>query len=239
MPDFYKADFFVLRSPLLPFRTTVEFYERIRAHGNATLALQSIFGADLVREALYIASQPLFDDTLDLFRNKVDNAKDRNKIEKALFQYLIRMSTRSTPFGLFAMCTLGTMSDHTDILLDANNLIYRHLRLDMDYLCDFSRHVEKLPGIRQQLLYKKNDSPSRFKRFVGYTVMYDPNVDVVKWSEINFQPFGYLLAHDSVPPNDIMVDITSWSACDYDVVYKMNINTCYLEVDNLIPGTYK
>jgi hypothetical protein len=81
-----------------------------------------------------------------------------------------------------------------------------------------------------------NASP--FKRMIGYSVIYDPILGVQKWSEINFQPFGYFLTEESKPGNENMVDITRWAAIPYDKVLKVDMTTPYLKVSTMIIGTY-
>ena len=106
-----------------------------------------------------------------------------------------------------------------------------HLR-DNHHLRAFllDKELQKFPEEFRVYLYS-NASP--FKRLAGYTLMYVPTVGVVKWSEINFQPFGYFLTENSSPPNQYMIDITSWSEKPYDSRHKISMRTYYLGVNNL------
>ena len=54
------------------------------------------------------------------------------KIETSLVKYISRMSTRCTPFGLFATCSIGKIDETTQF--DITNDVGRCTRLDMYYL---------------------------------------------------------------------------------------------------------
>ena len=73
------------------------------------------------------------------------------------------MSTRCTPFGLFASCSLGNISTCTNIVLD-NNYI-RKTRLDMLYLCEL---ISKMTPCISNLRYFPNLSLYKEKRYYRY-----------------------------------------------------------------------
>jgi hypothetical protein len=74
---------------------------------------------------------------------------------------------------------------------------------------------------------------------MGYSVVYNPILGVQKWSEINFQPFGYLLSEDSKPAHEHMCDITNFGKINYDKELSVEISTPYLNVESPWIGTYK
>lgn len=95
------------------------------------------------------------------------------------------------------------------------------------------------PGQYKLFIYS-NASP--LKRMLGYMhVAEATNLEfgIQKWSEINFKPFGYLLADDSRAPHEWMVDITSWHKIPYDASCKLKMTTAYLKVSSPIIGTYE
>lgn len=79
---------------------------------------------------------------------------------------------------------------------------------------------------------------SSVKRMIGHSVVFDLVLGIQKWSEINFQPFGYLLAESSVPAHPLMKDITDFSTCSYDVDYRVRLKTVYLKVSSMNIGLY-
>ena len=66
------------------------------------------------------------------------------------------MSTRCTPFGLFATCSIGEIGDKTEIILDDH--IKKHMRLDMHYLCTLSQTLSQLSDIKNKINYFPNTS---------------------------------------------------------------------------------
>lgn len=79
---------------------------------------------------------------------------------------------------------------------------------------------------------------SPLKRMIGYSIVSDPKLGVQKWSEINFQPFGYLLTEDSIPAHKHMCDISRFANFKYDQELSVEITTAYLKVGSPLIGTY-
>jgi hypothetical protein len=73
---------------------------------------------------------------------------------------------------------------------------------------------------------------------MGYSVVYTELYGIQKWSEINFQPFGYLLAEDSMSAHRDMLDITSFGQYKYDEEVKIKMTTRYLNVTSPFIGKY-
>lgn len=114
---------------------------------------------------------------------------------------------------------------------------------------DKSGHLQSVNGLRDFILNKESkenpkslkiylySNQSPHKRMFGYSIVYAEG-QIQKWSEINFQPFGYLLAEDSEPAHRDMVDITSF--CDYPFAeeVKLDLRTRYLPIKSPFIGTY-
>lgn len=148
MKFYYRVwDDFVLRTPLLPFSSPSRKIE--------------ILSSPLFREALEVASPDLFDATKNSLMEVVDHRSDKKQQDRqdfALLKYLSRASTRCTPFGLFAGCTVGQIGAESKIILNTPDCYQRCTRLDMQYLCSLIQHLEKIPTIRKQLHFYPNDS---------------------------------------------------------------------------------
>lgn len=79
---------------------------------------------------------------------------------------------------------------------------------------------------------------SRIHRFHGYHVTSTGSGEIHQWCEINFKPFGFLLAIDSGPAHSEMVSINSFSKFSYNEEKTLSIVSYYLSVKTGIPGIY-
>lgn len=117
----------------------------------------------LVKLALLVGGGHLLD-ALD--ERGHPNADARGK----LLRYQIRMSTRPTPYGIFAGVALGTFGTSTTITLDEERAI-RRSRPDMEWLLSFVGAMEARPDIRRQLTVAAH--PALFARS-GRVFLSDP-----------------------------------------------------------------
>ncbi|MFN8011280.1 MAG: lantibiotic dehydratase [Holophagaceae bacterium] len=109
-----------------------------------------------VREAVFLAS-PDLDEALAHWFADPEGEKGA-RAEKALVRYVARMAGRSTPFGLFAGCSLGRVGDATRLETAPHGAYVRHTRLDMDYLCTLTETFAKDAALALDLVWKPNSS---------------------------------------------------------------------------------
>src|SRR5688572_30343102 len=153
-------DSFVVRNPLFP----VDLFFNWKAEGNSgtkeflTNYLRNFYLQPIAQEALYIGSPDLYEQMLLWLDNKIEKPDKKEKTELSLVKYMIRMCTRCTPYGLFASCTSGKISETTLIELSGTNFLQRKGRLDMDYMCEVHTHLLKQKEISDQLLFFPNTS---------------------------------------------------------------------------------
>ena len=165
------ADFFVIRTPLLPF-SVLETGPALSlpTFGSTVARARQQLGEFLerpdVREALWLASPSLWE-TVDLWRSEPDTKRGQ-KVERALVRYVYRMAARPTPFGLFAGLTVGRRGKRTELRLEGSARYQRHTRLDMDYLTGLMRACEADAAIRRDCTYRPNSSIS----MVGESLRY-------------------------------------------------------------------
>lgn len=168
---FVASDFFVLRTPLLPFDALTSWSEGLEAPGATPDAREAALQRDrqrlrtrlrqwvedpLIREALFIAS-PALVESLHYWQEKPDSEQGL-KVERTLVRYFARMSGRSTPFGLFAGLSVGRTGAVTRLHLSPREELRRHTRLDMDYVCALVEKVQQEPAVRSALRYVPNSS---------------------------------------------------------------------------------
>lgn len=126
-------DWFVIRAPLLALDE--------RPTGPPSAALPA---DPRVRRALAVGAA-------DLLRAlETRPVQGHARLARKLARYLIRMSSRPTPYGLFAGVALGRWDDHSDVELAASAPVLRS-RPDMGRLFDLVAAVEQLPQVRPHL----------------------------------------------------------------------------------------
>jgi hypothetical protein len=158
---------YVLRTPLFP----IAFYKNVLenySEEHLLLQLENLY----VREAIHLASPELLT-ALDKWKLNPSNVSDKKKqaLELSFLKYLTRMSTRCTPFGLFAGCTVGKITSVTNIILESPEMYSRHTQFDVQFwvvlLQEFARQKEVKPYLKyypNTSIYELGD----FYRFVEY-----------------------------------------------------------------------
>ncbi|MGH3938255.1 MAG: lantibiotic dehydratase [Pseudonocardiaceae bacterium] len=126
----------VIRAPLLPVRSYLDL--------DASFDVRDL--DPLVRRAISVASQTLAE-ALD--RDPRDRKASRAR-RSSVLRYLIRMSTRPTPFGLFGGVAIGDWGKHTDLRV-APTARPTRTRLDTGWLIRLVLAVEQDAAIRHQL----------------------------------------------------------------------------------------
>ncbi|TMM59137.1 hypothetical protein FEE95_06815 [Maribacter algarum] len=145
---------FVLRTPLLPF----EFYKTLTSKKEVTTnELKTACANPVIKEAIFLASPSLLFEMEKWLANDLDSDKEE-KLKHSLLKYITRMTTRCTPFGIFAGCATGTLEENTLIKLDSFTGNKRYTRLDMNYLVALSQDLAKNDSIKKQLLFYPNSS---------------------------------------------------------------------------------
>jgi thiopeptide-type bacteriocin biosynthesis protein len=143
--SFYFHENLLLRTPRLPFGLAVD-----------QELLKSYLADDSFMEAVYLASPALFHQCRLYQQGQLTEHKRIEKLFHSLGKYLLRMSYRSTPFGLFSGCSVvpwGTLPQPVVLAHDV-----RRTRLDMKFLCDLARTLAALPEVQAGLKYFPNSS---------------------------------------------------------------------------------
>lgn len=123
------------------------------------------------QEAIYLASPDLFNELQKYLTGMTTNANEKQRIELALYRYISRMSTRCTPFGLFAGCSMGDIIDGPSDVILKDTL--RNTRLDMHFLCVLSQELSKLSGrIKENIKYYPNTSLYKIGKKYRYVEYY-------------------------------------------------------------------
>ena len=152
---YHISNSYVLRAPLLPLNHIIGI---INNKNTNCIDLLPLFDNDIIKEAIFLASPDLYQRLLLWKNNEIKDSKEIEKLCISFFKYLLRMSSRCTPFGLFAGCSVGTFGDETKINLSGSEKFSRHTRLDMNYLCSLALDLAKIPEIKKGILFYPNSS---------------------------------------------------------------------------------
>jgi thiopeptide-type bacteriocin biosynthesis protein len=119
--------------------------------------VQSLFKDTFFKQALYIASPQLYKEWERIIHdnNTIDDKRD--KLNKSIIKYYVRISTRCTPFGLF--------SNYSNIKLDNNislktekSLYTKYFSIDLLFLYAVVNEINKIHPLRNLLKYAPNNS---------------------------------------------------------------------------------
>ena len=146
----YRAlDFVMLRAPLLP----IENYLALGEISACAAAASTLAPVDpRVRRALAIGSPSLFE-RLD---RTAPDAEKAPQLTAKLRRFLVRMSTRPTPFGTFAGVASIGWGGQTDVFL--SGAPRTRTRVDMGWLVQYVLSLERQVAIRNQLKWVANSA---------------------------------------------------------------------------------
>ncbi len=168
-PSCRTADFFVLRTPSLPVDVltspmTEEPVEGLGVARNLEASRERLHGTlrqlarnPAIREALALASPDLAT-RIDPWLEGLLVGGAAERVERALLRYLIRMSHRATPFGLFASVSTGRWKAASQLSVDSWSACRKAVRLDWGALEELLDRLARRPRTRAALRYRVNSS---------------------------------------------------------------------------------
>jgi len=145
---------FTLRTPYFPF----EFLEKLYESSVSIDKLKKIYKIPEVQEAVFLASPNLSNKMNQWLQGELDDKKKEKKLHYSLFKYIVRMSSRATPFGLFSGVSTGELSYKSEIMLSNTSCIKRHTRLDMNFLCLLTSNLTKKENVKRKIKFFPNSS---------------------------------------------------------------------------------
>lgn len=170
MKEYYNTfDTFCLRTPLFPF----SFYTDLTKKSYLSIDdFLKLLKNPILREAIYLASPELEMQLQKWEKGTVTEQKKIERLQYALLKYASRISTRCTPFGLFASCAAGNFDKTTNTEFEENQTHKRLTRFDMSFLSQMRMELLKDKKIRKHLLFYPNTSLysiSDHFRYMEYT----------------------------------------------------------------------
>jgi thiopeptide-type bacteriocin biosynthesis protein len=173
MPWFQSASFFLVRTPLLPAATFLQLTASQRAEeplSGCTISEQALrerreqcqqkllqrVQEPLIQQALAIASPSLLEGIVRLRPD--DDSRRTRRVFSRLLRYLIRMSTRSTPFGMFSGVAMGQFSTRSSLQLESPVLKSLRTRPDMSWVLALIQYIEQEPAFLPDLHVMTNQN---------------------------------------------------------------------------------
>lgn len=139
-PAYEPAGFALLRTPLQPVETLTSI---VQPDGDLLPRLRAWAADPLVEAALLVASESLHRRLAD--GPAAPSPRERQRLQSGLLRYLTRMTTRPTPFGLFAGVAAATIGVRCDVVLAAAQPRATQTRLDMAVLLGAVQRMEAKP----------------------------------------------------------------------------------------------
>jgi thiopeptide-type bacteriocin biosynthesis protein len=145
---YIPLDSVMVRAPLLPIQSYFDL-----ADDKRQLALLS---DPKIQQAIAVASPSLLG-AMERYQTSGLTERDADRMRAKLLRYQIRMSTRPTPFGLFAGVGIAKWGDTTDIKIKTT-CAKTQTRPDMAWLMKLVFEAESDPAIRKRLRFVANVS---------------------------------------------------------------------------------
>jgi hypothetical protein len=168
---FQSFNKFILRTPLYPL---VFLQELLKTEIDES-QLKRICNYPVIKEAIFLASPNLQSKIEKWLKGELTDEKELTNLPQAIYKYLARMSSRCTPFGLFAGNSIGETGNETNLSLSAINDYRRVTMLDMNYLCSLAQDLLNDKEIRKQTRFYPNNSIYQFGDKLRFTEYYYQN----------------------------------------------------------------
>src|SRR6185437_3148134 len=140
------------------FRTPIYSYTSLFEDNNKTKNLDDLvllrLSDPVFLEALYWSSPQLFEAVLKFRVGGMKGAKEK-KLMQTLKKYVIRASTRCTPYGIYAGTGIAGIGQKQE---NQNQVMERKVRIDMGFLLTLKSAIESDTSIYPHLLYSVNNS---------------------------------------------------------------------------------
>lgn len=214
---------YVLRTPLYPISDLFSFLDEIKDDDSV---FKKKFSESLIQEAIYVASPNLYVILKKWLDGELEDVKKIEKLKTSLLKYLTRMSTRCTPFGLYAGYSIGTFADENNVLISDNTNHRKYTKLDMFYLVSLTNNLIKNDKIKNSVRFYANSTiysyhnELRYIEYKYYGLKRSHEIVSVEKSEVldfllDFSKEGYLITEIANKLITKYPDVEYHEALDY------------------------
>jgi len=152
----HHLGFYLLRRPLKSIDQLTLFHQKVLTVPFEKVLHDWYIDDPLAQESIFVASPALYE-RFQLWLSG-EKLSETQKLLTTLYKYLIRASTRSTPYGLFSGCVLGEIGNKTGFETAWAENIERHTRIDFECLIAVKEWLVEQPVVQQQLKLYPNTS---------------------------------------------------------------------------------
>lgn len=205
--EYLCNDIFMIRVPTLPLRTFFDF--NASNYSALEYVSKDISLNHFIKESILISSKSLYQS----FINPSNSEKKIKNLNSGISNYMIRASTRPTPFGLLAGVGLGEFSNQTEIIIDQKEYI-KDVKVDTHLISHVIHEFQKDINVVSQLKVKFNPicylrgnrlkNPyfsnhgdiDQYKEHVEENdIQYTGLIELIKGKTGNFIPFSEMKKH--------------------------------------------
>ena len=155
-PPIRPFGFYVFRKPSLPVDALLRSLDTAAAEGIEPM-LRDQYRRPELQEAIYHASPGLHDRLQYWLANP--NSSRKEALHATLLKYMIRASTRCTPYGTFAGClSPGRWDARTAVVFDEQHPTQQHTRLRTDHVVPLQQHLTRQEATHRRSIFYPNDS---------------------------------------------------------------------------------
>ncbi|WDV44320.1 lantibiotic dehydratase [Clostridiaceae bacterium M8S5] len=158
--EFRASDFYMMRTSLLSLDFYKDVFNQNSSEKEQYDKLLEFIGSDIVNEAIAVSSSSL-KDAMNRLKNRLKNnlqfdSRDKKTLQ-SLMKYLIRMSSRTTPFGIFSGVMTGRFSETSSVVISSINKHKKRARVDMAWLYGVLKSIENTEEMLYEMRVRFND----------------------------------------------------------------------------------
>lgn len=227
----YKLfDKYILRTPIFPVNY---FFKLTQNDVVSDEQLIDEFNNPIISEAIYLASPILYKEIEKWTNSEIKDDKEKVKIKNSFLKYLSRLSSRSTPFGLFGGSTMGNIANQ-DLIIKESQKNKRHTRLDMNLTGLLIKHIESDILVKNQLLFYPNTSLYILGNQLRYVESNYKNNDVLVHQIVEVENSVYLNKILHYSKNGLKVNEITKIIIDSEITLEDALEFIYELIDNQI-----
>ena len=147
-------DVFMIRNPSLPIKTFTNLQKEEIPTDEIVDYLTKYHLLNFINESLLISSKSLYSAFKDLGKDR----KRDHATKRSLFKYLIRASTRPTPYGILSSVTLGNFNKTEDITMKILNQRKLDVKVDTYWICKVISALENNKDLIKKIKVKWNNA---------------------------------------------------------------------------------